>query len=106
MLPAASVAVTDRTWAPTARSSYVIGEVHGCGALPSSAQVNVTSLSEALKLIVALGGVRFGSETEPIVVTGGPVSEIHVALGGVGSLLPAWSLAATLNVCGPSGRPV
>jgi CO/xanthine dehydrogenase FAD-binding subunit len=93
----------------------VTGELHCCGGPPSSEQAKVTSVSEAVNLTVTSDDKRFAGETELIVVpretelivvTGGPVSEIHVALGGVGSLLPAWSLAATLKVCGPSGRPV
>ena len=66
----------------------------------------MTSLSDAVKLIVEVGWEYSAGGLEVIVVRGGPVSTIHVAVAGDGSMLPASSLAATETVCGPSARPV
>ena len=41
-----------------------------------------------------------------IVVSGGVVSTVQVRLAGLGSVLPAGSVARTVNVCEPSARPL
>ena len=41
-----------------------------------------------------------------IVVSGGVVSTVNVRVAGVGSTLPAWSIARTLNVWSPSASVV
>jgi hypothetical protein len=53
-------------------------------------------VAEGPKLIAVSGGV----------VSGMKVSMLHVRTAGVASVLPAWSVALTENVCNPSESPV
>ena len=84
--------------------------MHAAKAPLSSLQANVDPDSldenpnEALVEVVGLDG------PEPIVVFGGVVSDgaliVHVHVAGEASVLPAASVARTLNVCEPVLSPL
>lgn len=103
-LPATSLAVTASLWAPSGRSVYDVGEVHGCAARPSSEQLKV-ALSEAVNVNVAVIDVSLAGGPDAIVVSGAIESTVHVRVAGLGSGFPAVSVAMTENVCGPSLSP-
>ena len=75
-------------------------------APPSSVQPKVEPVSVALKAKVAVSEVAMPDGPASIVVSGGVVSTVQVRLAGVGSVLPAGSVARTVNVCEPSARPL
>ena len=58
------------------------------------------SLPEKLKLAAAL--LESAGGLESIDVVGAVVSTVQVKLAGVGSVLPAWSIARTSNLWEPS----
>ena len=100
-LPASSVARTWNVCAPPASAGEVIGEAQGANAPPSMLHWNVeVSFAEkrnsGVESFVCAGGPR------SIVVCGAAVSTVSARLAGVGSALPASSLARTWNVCAPS----
>jgi hypothetical protein len=105
-LPAPSLARTRNWWASSARPEYWRGEAQDAKAAPSSEHSNVTpdSLDEKLKLALVLDVSADGAEE--IVVSGATVSIVQVWVAGVGSRLPAESLARTRNSCEPPARPV
>ena len=80
--------------------------MHAVSAPPSSVQPKVEPVSVALnaKLADAEPTVPVGPAS--IVVSGGVVSTVQVRLAGLGSVLPAGSVAATVNVCAPSASPL
>ena len=95
--PAASIACTWKVCGPTARPVKVVGEVHVANASPSSAHANVEpgSLAEKVKLALLLVVVAAGPES--IVVSGGTASTtVQVWVAGVGSTLPASSVATVV----------
>ena len=72
-------------------------------------QANVEPASVAVKSNVAVAVLTVPVGPEVIVVSGGVVSvvsTVHVRVAGLGSVLFAASVAATVKVCGPSARPV
>ncbi len=105
-LPAASVAVTVTVCGPWARLEYDFGDVHEAAAAVSSLQVKLTSGSDAPNEIAALVLGTEPDGADVIVVSGTAVSTVKLAVAGVGSVLPASSLAVTAIVCGPSSSPV
>ena len=105
-LPAASVARTVNVCGPWARLEYDFGDVHEAAAAVSSLQVKLTSGSDAPNEIAALVLGTEPDGADVIVVSGTAVSTVKLAVAGVGSVLPASSLAVTAIVCGPSSSPV
>jgi Glu-tRNA(Gln) amidotransferase subunit E-like FAD-binding protein len=106
VLPAASVAVTVNVWFPSASPVYAFGLVQADPAPPSIVQLNVLPASVEVneKLAFELFDGFVGLEV--IVVSGAAVSIVQVKLAGVASVLPAASVAATVNVWLPAVRPV
>ena len=104
-MPASSTARTRKTCASFFSPVYVLGEEQACQAPPSRRHSKVAPLSDAENEKVAdLEPVdAFGPDV--IVVFGATVSTLHVLCAGEGSFVPAESLARTLNVCEPWGRP-
>jgi hypothetical protein len=105
-LPAASVAATVNVCPPLPRPEYVFGLVQLAAAPPSIVQLNVLPASvevkEKLAFELLLGLVGFAV----IVVFGATVSIDHVKAAGDASVLPAASVAATVNVWLPSASAV
>ena len=75
-------------------------------APPSRRHSNVEPPSLELKPKSASVELAGSLGCDVIVVFGGPVSSDHVKLAGVGSVLPAGSVARTSKACDPSARPV
>jgi hypothetical protein len=104
VLPAASLAFTWKVWLPSARLLYACGLVQAANAAPSRLHVNVTPLSVSVKASDAL--VCVVGAPGPLVTSGGGgavVSIVQVELVAV-PVLPAASVALTLNVWLPSAR--
>src|SRR2546426_8186346 len=102
VLPAGSVARTWKVWLPELSAMYVFGLVHEAkgepsrvhsNVLPASVEVNVNSPTW---LLDSAGGFVV------IVVSGAVVSMVQVKLAGVGSTLPAGSIARTWKVWLPA----
>jgi hypothetical protein len=98
---------------PRARFEYVFGleqEPKSAGAWLSRRHSNVEPASLEEKANVALVLVVVATGPESIDVSGGVVSAgasiVQLQLAGVGSMLPAWSIARTSKVCEPSLSPV
>ena len=110
VLPAGSVARTWKVWVPWVSPVYWRGEVHAVKAAPSRAHSNVDPASSAAKVKRGRGaGGRVGRAGSSIVVCGGVVSAawiVQVWVAGVGSVLPAGSVARTWKVWEPSASPV
>ena len=104
-LPAASMALTPNVCELSLRLEYARGDVQAEYATPSRLHSNVdpASLEEKLTLaeveFVAAGGA------DVIVVSGGTSSTTHAWLAGVGSVLPAVSVARTSNAWAPTESP-
>ena len=99
-LPAWSVAVTVKVWVPSASVAVVNGDVQVLAVPLSTLHENVAPAS-LLKLkagLLSLVGDAIGVR----VVSGGAVSTMNVCEAGVGSTLPAASVARTWNVWLPS----
>ena len=97
---ATSVAVTRNLWRPTLTST-ASGESQAKAGLWSSWQANVpcssaSNLNFTVFFVVFLGGVLVR------VVSGSAVSTTNETESGLGSVLPAASLARTAKVFGPS----
>ena len=79
--------------------------MQGCQAPRSSwhSKTDPDSLDEKLKL----ADVELVVPDVPpvILVVGGAVSTVQVREAGLGSVLPAWSVERTWNVCEPLPRP-
>ena len=73
---------------------------------PSSVQPKVEPVSVALKAKVAVSEVAMPDGPASIVVSGGVVSTVQIRLAGLGSVLPAGSVARTVNVCAPWASPL
>ena len=102
VLPAASVARTSNVCAPSASTAVVNGELHEPQAPPSTRHANVEPVSVAVNENVGVLSVVVPVGPAVIVVSGGVVSTVNDRLAGVGSVLPAASVARTSNVCAPS----
>jgi hypothetical protein len=99
-LPAASVARTDKVWAPTARPAYVRGLVHVANAPPSSehaviAGSSVEKANDALVAVVVAGGPLVIVTVGGVVSGGGTTAHAHTAE----PTLPAPSVARTDTTC-------
>jgi len=106
-LPARSIALTSNVWLVSERPGYVAGLVHAANPPPSSWHSVVLPASVAWNAnvadvwLVGLAGV--------LVIDGaggGAVSTTQVKLAGVASVLPAASVAVTVNVWLPAARPL
>ena len=104
VLPAASVARTSKVCAPRLNAPVVNGDVHGANAAASTRHSNVEPASVAVN--EKLGVVSLVTPLGPavIVVSGAVVSTVNDRLAGVGSMLPAGSIARTSKVCAPSAQ--
>src|SRR5262245_44668431 len=107
-LPAASQAATVKVWSPSAMSVNDVGELHAVTGAPSRAHVNVAPGSdENAKAGSWAAESTAGPESTAVsggVVSGaGPTGATYAKArsAGVLSLLPALSIAKTLNTCGP-----
>ena len=97
--PAWSVARTVNVWEPSPSAEYVFGDEQAANCSLSKRQrKELVSLAENTKLgaLLLLRSAGFCV----IVVVGAVVSIVHVWLAG-GPVLPAGSVALTLNVCWP-----
>ena len=103
VLPAASRARTWKVWLPSARPVYAAGLVQPVKAVPSMEHWKDAPASE-LKSNVALESVDGLSGIEAMVVSGGVVSTVQEYVAGLGSVLPAVSLARTWKLWLPSVR--
>jgi hypothetical protein len=74
MLPAASVALTEKVWEPTASLMYCLGEEHALKAPPSSLHWKVEFASLEEKVNEALFCFMVPEGPNCIVVSGGVVS--------------------------------
>jgi hypothetical protein len=105
VFPAGSVALTSNVWLPGASPEYARGLVQLAKPPPSSWHWKVLPASVDVKLNVAdVELLGFGG-LAVIVVFAAVRSTVQVTLAGVGSLLPAGSVALTWKVCAPSARP-
>ena len=109
VLPAASVAFTEKVCEPFASAVYEAGEVHAVKAAPSRLQANVEPASVDVNGIDASAVATVPVGPPVIVVSGGVVSAtftIQVLVAAEPSVLPAASVARTANVWVPFARPV
>ncbi len=98
MLPAASTARTANVWADSARPVYDAGLVHEPNAAPSSEHSKEGPASEAVNEKLAEVEVVAAAGVDVIVVFAGVVSTVNRNEAGVGSTLPAASVARTSKV--------
>ena len=105
VLPAGSVAVTEKLWGPSVRPVAVDGEVQAVGVPASRVQVKVAVASGEENSMVASGSLVGSVGAARIVTPGGVVSSVQVAVAGTGSVAPE-TVAVTSTVCAPSARPV
>ena len=96
-MPARSIARTLNRCAPLARLEYAFGEGHPANAAESSLQRKREPASDDEKVKLAFRCAIVPEGPEVIVVSGRVVSTVKVRLAGVGSVLPVWSVALTLN---------
>ena len=110
VLPAGSVARTSKVCGPSASADVVNGVVQAANAAASTRHSNVEPASVEVKVKVGRVVVGRAARAGPPVmeVSGGwlssTVETVKVRLAGVGSTLPAASMARTSKVCGPSVR--
>ena len=105
VLPAASLAATEKVWLPFARPEYGAGDVQGPDGAPSRLQAKVAPVgSDEVNEIEPLFVVSVLPSTgsAPMVVSGGVVSPggtatVQVLLAGDGSVLDDASIARTEN---------
>ncbi len=100
------VASTARTCGPPASPVSVSGEAQGVNAPASSEQRKVAPAWSELKVNVAVDTVDTALGPVRMVVFGVSCMTVQVWVAGVGSTLPAGSVASTAKVCGPSASPV
>src|SRR6266496_3923271 len=107
VLPAASVARTRKVWAPSARALAGVCVSPGPEQAPNGSESKRHSKlapgseekpNDGEALVVSPEG------PESIVVSGGAVSTVKLREAGVGSVLPAASVARTRKVWEPSAR--
>jgi hypothetical protein len=111
VLPAASVALTEKVCEPLASPVYLLGEEQALKVPLSREHLKVLPTSEEEKVIVALFCFMVPEGPESMVVSGAVVScggggtfTVKVLDAGVASTLPTPSLALTWKVCDPSER--
>jgi hypothetical protein len=104
-LPAASFARTENVCDPFEMLVYVVGDVQGTQAPPSSLHSKLDPASVEVKVNVAL--VELTVPLGPLVIDvfGATVSTVQVRVAGVWPTFPAMSFARTENVCEPCARP-
>jgi hypothetical protein len=102
VLPALSLARTSKLWSVAVSEEYCLGELQGLQAPESMRHSKLEPFSLALKLKLAEVAPVDPEGPESIVVSGGVVSagggggvKVQFRLAGVGSVLPALSLART-----------
>jgi hypothetical protein len=105
VFPAVSVALTSNVCVPSDRASRLTGVVQGASTPASSRHWKVEPASLAENVNAAEEAFVSAVGPESIVVSGAVASIVHVWAAGVGSLLPAGSVARTWTVCVPSARP-
>jgi hypothetical protein len=107
-VPLESTAYTWKLCGPTARAVYWIGELQVVNAAPSREHLKLEFDAEEVKLMLASVAVLDAAGPAVIVVSGGgtDASTVQAAEAGVGSGLPAASIASTRKVCEPTVRPV
>jgi hypothetical protein len=79
--------------------------VHALKALPSIAHVKVTPVCPVKAKLAEVALVGLVGPDVMVGAAGGVVLTVQVADAGVGSVLPAPSVACTWNVCWPLARP-
>ena len=104
VLPAGSVAVTEKVWLPAARPEYACGLVHAAAAAESSAQLKVEPAWLEVKEKLAVDWLVRVAGEEVMVTTGAARSIVQASEAGL-DVLPAGSVAATVNVWLPASRP-
>jgi hypothetical protein len=100
-VPAAFVATISSSYAPGARFSTACGDSQPLHVAPASSEhskVAAGSLEEKWKVEVAVAVVAAGPET--MVVSGASIVQLWTT--GVGSTLPARSIACTRSSCAPT----
>ena len=100
--PARSVARTSNVCAPSASDPVVSGVEHEPHAPPSTRHSNVEPASSAENANVGVASFVGPDGPLSIVVSGAAVSTVKLRDAGVGSTLPAGSVARTSNVWAPS----
>jgi hypothetical protein len=98
LFPAASVARTWKVWPPSDRPEYDFGLAQVANVAPSSEQSNEEPGSPPENVNCAVSDDVDPGGPPVIVVSGGTVSTVQARVAGVGSVLPAWSVALTANV--------
>ena len=104
-LPAASIARTRNVCGPAVIPVSCFGDVHAAYGARSSEHSNVEPGSSEANVIVSVVLVVV-PDGPLIVVSGASRSSIQVYVAGLGSTLPAKSIARTWNVCEPCARSV
>jgi hypothetical protein len=105
VFPAASVARTRSSCAPSPRPVYSFGEAHDTNAAPSSEHSNVAPASLAARVRLAEVLVVLAAGPDGIVVCGAVESTVQLQVAGVASIEPDESTARTRSSCAPSARP-
>ena len=106
MLPAASLARTEKVCEPLDRPVSTLGDEHGANSPASSLHSNVEPASGVKNSNVAELEVVVSDGPAVMNVSGGKVSgtevlTVHVRVAGDGSVFPTASRARTENVCWP-----
>lgn len=104
--PPGDTARTRNVRMPSASPAYVAGDAQRANAEPSSEHWNVDPGSSLENVNAADVDDVGPAGPESMLVSGAPVSTVHVRCAGVGSALPSGSVAVTRNVCVPSSRSV
>ncbi len=103
-LPAASTARASNVCAPSASWGIAVGDWQGLNGPPSTRHSKVAPSSSVPRPNDGARSLVVGGGPERIVVSGASVSTVKVRVAGVGSALPAGSIARTSKVCSPSAR--
>src|ERR687892_235318 len=100
-----SIARTRNVWLPSS-TEYSAGDEHSEKGSVSSEHWNVEPASFETKVKLASSSVVSACGPSRIVATGAvrSASTVHVQVAGVGSTLPAASVARASSVCAPSAR--
>src|SRR5687768_1514289 len=102
VVPAPSVARTSKVWGPSASGPTGSGLVQGAQAPPSTRHSNVEPASSAENAKLGVSSLEGSAGAASSVVSGASVSTVHAWEAGVGSGLPAASVARTSKVWPPS----
>src|SRR5215210_7420913 len=100
--PAGSVARTSNVWAPSVSDAVVSGVEHELHAPASTRHSKLEPAWSAENANVGVASFVRPAGPLSIVVSGAAVSTVKPRDAGVGSTLPAKSVARTSNVCAPS----